>query len=76
MGYPATTQYLARKLNWMARQLKEKNEPSSIIEWTEAMQSVVKLVEVCSGVDQLSTPIQYRLYGRKGLAIDCVPKSR
>ena len=58
MGYPATTHYLTMKLNWMARKLKKKNDPSSIIEWTNAIQSVFTTLEKFSRNKELTTPTQ------------------
>ena len=45
MGYPATTYYLTMELNWMARKLKAINDPTTIKEWTEAMNSVYGVLE-------------------------------
>ena len=56
MVYPATTNYLTMKLNWMARKLKTMNTPTTIIEWTDAMQSVFKTLEDFSKNKDLSTP--------------------
>ena len=58
MGYPATTHYLTMKLNWMARKLKAINDPSEIVVWTNAMQSVFKVLENFSRNTDLSTPPQ------------------
>ena len=57
MSYPATTNYLAMKLNWMARHLKSINDPTTIEHWVAAMQSVFKLFEDFSTNKALSTPL-------------------
>ena len=56
MAYPATTHYLTMKLNWMGRKLKTMNTPTTIIEWTKAMQSVFRTLEDISRNKDLSTP--------------------
>ena len=58
MAYPATTHYLTRKLNWMARKLKSVNDPATIKDWTEAMNCLFKTLQTFSANKDLSTPMQ------------------
>ena len=57
-AYPSTTNYLTRKLNWMARKLRCIDDPSSIKDWTEAMNCVFKILEAFSGNKELTTPTE------------------
>ena len=59
MGYLATTHYLSRKLNWMARKIKDINEPSDIKEWTDAMMSVYHVLEDFSKNEEVSSPLWF-----------------
>ena len=56
MGYASTTDYLAKKLNWMSRRLKAINKPSDIKDWAEAMHCVYKIHADFSRNKELSTP--------------------
>ena len=58
MPYPAASDYLTRKLHWMARRLRVINEPATITEWMDAMMAVVKVHNVISGIEDLSKPIE------------------
>ena len=56
MSWPSATSLLESKLHWMARRLRKINEPSSIIEWTEAMQRVFKVYNLYLDDTSLSSP--------------------
>ena len=58
MPYPSTTQYLTRKLNWMARKLISINDPPTIKAWMGAMTCVFETLQALSANKGLSTPTQ------------------
>ena len=56
MAWPSVTTLLESKLHWMARKLRKMDEPSDIIEWTPAMEGVLRIYNNYLKDSALSSP--------------------
>ena len=54
MYYPPTTNYLRKKLKWMARKLKAMNDLPAIKDWTDVMNCVFDTLQAISKGKDLS----------------------